>query len=435
MLEKLFDLKGHDTNVKTEVLAGITTFMTMAYILAVNTNIVSATGMPASGVLIATALSAAFATLLMALLANYPFALAPGMGLNAYFTYSIVIKQGWDWRVALGAVFISGIIFLLLTLTKVRETIINSIPMSLKSGISAGIGLFIAFIGLVNAGLVVDNPNTLVSLGEPLDPNVLLAVFGLIITVFFMAKKIPGGILLGILVTTIVAIFSGVTKSPESIVALPDFGAFMQIAGELKPLAALEKGFISVVFVFLFVDFFDTAGTLVGVSQQAGYLDEDGNLPKAGKALLADSIGTIGGSIMGTPTVTTYIESASGVAAGGRTGLVGVVVAICFLLSLFFEPVIKIIPSAATAPALIIVGSMMMSNMKNVDWDEFTDIVPAFIAMIAMPMTYSISNGIALGFVIYPLVKLLSGKGKDVHWIVYVLGVLFMLRFAFLPAV
>ncbi|AZR72000.1 guanine permease [Anoxybacter fermentans] len=432
MLERIFRLEEHNTTFRTELIAGLTTFMTMAYIIFVNPSIVQKTGMPAEGVLIATAVSAALATLLMALLANYPFALAPGMGLNAYFTYGVVLGMGWTWQEALGAVFLSGILFLILTFFKVRETIINAIPMSLKSGISAGIGLFIAFIGLVNAGIVVDNPATLVTLGDPTDPNFLLAVFGLIITVWMMAKKVPGAILWGIIISTIIAVFTGITDSPKGIISLPNFGPWMEILGKLDISGALSKGIFTVVFSFLFVDFFDTAGTLVGVSQQAGFLDKKGNLPKAGRALLADSIGTIGGAFFGTPTVTTYIESASGVAVGGRTGLVGLVVAVCFLLSLFFIPIIGIVPAAATAPALIIVGSMMMRNVLSIDWNELTDLIPAFMSMITMPLTYSIATGIAVGFVVYPIVKLLAGKGREVHWIVYILGILFIFRFAFL---
>lgn len=432
MLERMFQLREHGTTVRTEMIAGFTTFMTMAYIIFVNPSVVAETGMPAAGVLIATAISAAFATLLMAFLANYPFALAPGMGLNAYFTYGVVLGMGWTWQEALGAVFLSGVIFLLLTFSKVRESIINSIPMSLKSGIGAGIGLFIAFIGLANAKIVVDNPATLVSMGNPLDPNVLVAVFGIIITVWMLAKRVPGAILFGIIGSTVLSVIIGLSKAPTEFVALPNFGPWFDIVGKLDIQGALSKGFLTVVLSFLFVDFFDTAGTLVGVSKQAGMLDEKGNLPKAGRALLADSIGTMAGAAVGTPTVTTYIESASGVAAGGRTGLTGVVVAVLFLLSLFFIPIIGVVPSAATAPALIIVGAMMMRNIKDMDWDDMTDVIPAFLAMIAMPLTYSIATGISIGFVVYPIVKLLSGRGKDVHWIVYLLGIIFIFRFMFL---
>lgn len=432
MLERMFHLKEHNTTVRTELVAGLTTFMTMAYIIFVNPSTVAQAGMPAEGVLIATAVSAALATLLMAFLSNYPFALAPGMGLNAYFTYGVVIGLGWTWQEALGAVFISGVIFLLLTFSKVRESIINSIPMGLKSGISAGIGLFITFIGLANAGIVVNNDATLVGLGNPTDPNVLLAFFGIIITVVLITKKVPGAILWGIIVSTIVAVVTGITKAPQGFIALPDFTPWMDILGKMDIAGAWEKGILSVVFSFLFVDFFDTAGTLVGVSQQAGFLDKNGNLPKAGRALMADSIGTITGAFFGTPTVTTYVESASGVAVGGRTGLTGVVVAVLFLLSLFFIPVIGIVPAAATAPALIIVGAMMMQSVLHLKWDDFSEVMPAFLAMITMPLTYSISTGIAIGFVAYPIIKILVGRARDVHWIVYVLGVLFIYRFAFL---
>ncbi len=432
MLEKMFNLQKKGTTVRTEVIAGLTTFMTMAYIIFVNPNILKDAGMPVDGVLIATALSAALGTLLMGLLSNYPFALAPGMGLNAYFTYGVVIGLGWTWQEALGAVFLSGVFFLFLTFFKVRESIINSIPMSLKSGISAGIGLFIAFIGLVNAEIVVANPDTLLGLGNVRNPHVLLALFGIIITVWMMVKKVPGAILWGIIGSTLLAIFTGVTSAPTGLISIPKFGSWLSIAGHLDIAGAWSKGILTVVFSFLFVDLFDTAGTLVGVSQQAGMLDKDGKLPNAGRALLADSLGTMGGALCGTPTVTTYIESASGVAAGGRTGLTGVVVAICFLLSLLFTPIIGIVPGSATAPALIIIGSMMMRNVMSINWDDFTEIVPAFMAMIAMPLTYSIANGIAIGFVVYPIVKLLSGKGREVHWIVYVLGALFIYRFAFL---
>lgn len=432
MLERMFQLKEHGTSVRTEIVAGLTTFMTMAYILFVNPSIVKATGMPEAGIMIATVISAAFATLLMAFLANYPFALAPGMGLNAYFTYTVVINMGWTWQEALGAVFLSGIVFLLLTLFKIRETIINAIPMTLKSAISAGIGLFIAFIGLVNAQIVVDNPATLVSLGNPTNPHVGLAIFGIIVTVWLMVKKVPGSMLWGIIATTVVAVIFGVVNAPGKIIATPNFTPWFEIVGKMDIMGAWGKGIMTVVFAFLFVDFFDTAGTLVGVSQQAGFLNEKGELPKAGRALMADSIGTMGGAFFGTPTVTTYIESASGVAAGGRTGLTGVVVAICFLLSLFFIPVIGIVPASATAPALIIVGSLMMRNVLSINWDDFTDAIPAFLALITMPLTYSIATGIAVGFVVYPIVKLLTGKGREVHWIVYLLSVLFLYRFIFL---
>jgi AGZA family xanthine/uracil permease-like MFS transporter len=356
LLNSVFDLEENNTNVKTEVIAGLTTFMTMAYIIAVNPSIVSTIeGIEAQPMIIATALSAAFATLCMAFLSNYPFALAPGMGLNAYFTYTIVLGMGLSWETALGAVFISGFIFLILTLTNVRKMIINAMPMTLKSAVSAGIGMFIAFIGMQNAGLVVNSDATLVTIGKMTDPSALLAIVGLIITGLLMAKEYKGSILIGIIVTTLAGIPLGVTEIPASIIQIPTFSDWAPVFMKADIIGAWNEGILTIVFVFLFVDLFDTTGTLVGVSQQAGLLDENGDLPRADKALLADSVGTMAGSMMGTPTVTTYVESASGVAQGGRTGLTGVVVSICFILSIFFTPLIQIIPAAATAPALIIV--------------------------------------------------------------------------------
>lgn len=432
MLERLFHLKENKTSVKTEVVAGLTTFMTMAYIIFVNPNVVKDAGMNPQGVMIATIISAAFATILMALLANYPFALAPGMGLNAYFTYAVVLGMGWTWQQALGAVFLSGIVFLLLTLTKIRETIINSIPGSLKSAIGAGIGLFIAFIGLVNAGIVIPNKATLVGLGDLTSPTVLMAVFGLMLMAILMSRRVPGAILISILVTTVLGIIFNTAKLPTGIIAWPDFKPWGDVFFKLDIMGALHKGFFTVVFSFLFVDFFDNAGTLVGVSKQAGLLNSKGELPRAGRALLSDSLATISGSFFGTPTVTTYIESASGVAAGGRTGLTGITVAAFFLLSLFFIPVISIVPAGATAPALIIVGALMMRHVTDIAWDDLTEAIPAFLALISMPLTYSIATGVAVGFVAYPVIKLFTGRGKNVHWLVYVLGVIFIIRFAFL---
>jgi AGZA family xanthine/uracil permease-like MFS transporter len=432
LLESLFSLKEHKTNIKTEVLARITTFMTMAYIIFVNPSIVKATGMPFEAVMIATAMSAAFATLCMAFLANYPFALAPGMGLNAYFTYTVVLGMGLSWQEALGAVFISGVVFLLLTLTKIRETIINAMPATLKSAVSAGIGLFIAFIGMQGAGIVVNSDATLVTLGDLTNPSAFLAIVGLIITGLLMAKGVKGSILWGIIITTILAIPLGVAQMPEKIIELPTLATWSPVLFKADISGALGKGILTIVFAFLFVDLFDTAGTLVGVSQQAGFLDEDGNLPKVEKALLADSVGTIAGSMMGTPTVTTYVESASGVAQGGRTGLTGVVVALCFILSIFFTPVIAIVPAAATAPALIIVGALMLKNVVYIQWDNIAESLAAFVTIVAMPFTYSIATGISLGFIIYPIIKFFYGEGEDVHWIVYLLGFLFIVKYIYL---
>ncbi|MFW6022905.1 MAG: NCS2 family permease [Halanaerobiaceae bacterium] len=428
MLENLFKLKENGTNVKTEVIAGFTTFMTMAYIIFVNPSILSDAGMPFEGVFIATIAGIILGTLCMAFFTNYPFALASGMGLNAFFAYSVVIGLGISWQVALGLIFVEGVIFIILSLLPVREMIVNAIPMSLKTGISAGIGLFIAFIGLSNANVIVDEPATLVTLGNIMSGPALIALAGLIITGVLHARRVKGALLWGIVISTILGIFNGVTdlSGMGSIVAMPKMSDWSTVLFQLDIMGALQWGTIGLLLSFLFVDMFDTAGTLVGVAQQADYLDEEGNLPKASGALLADAIGTAGGALFGTSTVTTYVESASGVAEGGRTGLTGVVVSILFFLALFFRPLIGVVPSAATAPALIIVGVMMMSNVSKIEWDDFTESLPAFITLAAMPLTYSIANGIALGFISYPLIKIATGKGKDVNWLVYLLGALFL---------
>lgn len=431
MFENLFKLSENKTTVRKEVVAGITTFMTMAYIIFVNPSIVSATGMPVNAVLMATCFSAALATLFMALLANYPFALAPGMGLNAYFTYTVVLGMGVSWQTALGAVFISGVVFLLLTLSKVREAIIDAIPMTLKLAISAGIGLFIAFIGLQNAGIIVANQATLVGLGDLTAPGPFLAVLGIVITGVLLARGVNGAILIGIILTSIIGMFTGVTQMPNGIIALPKFSEWAPVFGALDIKGALSLGLFNIVFAFLFVDLFDTVGTLVGVSERGGFLKE-GKLPRVNKALLADSLGTMAGSIFGTPTVTTYVESASGVAAGGRTGLTALTVSALFLVALFFSPIIGIVPAAATAPALIIVGSMMITSIVKINWDDFSDAIPAFLAIITMPLSYSIATGISVGFALYPFIKVLAGKGKEVNWLVWVLSLLFVAKFIWL---
>ena len=430
-LENLFKLEENNTDVKTEVIAGITTFMTMAYIIFVNPNILSEAGMPFNGVFIATILGAMVGTLAMAALTNYPFVLASGMGLNAFFTYSVVIGMEVSWQAALGIIFLEGIIFIILSVTPVREMIVNSIPMALKTGISTGIGLFIAFIGLQNAKIVVSDQATLVSMGNVLTGPGLVALFGLLVMGVLHAKEVKGSLLWGILAATAFGWINGVTPAMNGIVAMPQMSDWSQVLFKLDIGSALSFSMMGVLLSFLFVDMFDTAGTLVGVSQQAGYLDENGDLPKASKALLADAVGTTAGALFGTTTVTTYVESASGVAEGGRTGLTGVVASILFFLALFFKPLISIVPGAATAPALIVVGTMMMTNITKLDWDDFTEILPAFVAMIAMPLTYSISNGIAFGFIVYPIVKLFTGRGKEVHWLVYVLSVVFVFYFIF----
>ncbi|MBN2395009.1 MAG: NCS2 family permease [Candidatus Atribacteria bacterium] len=433
-LEKKFQLSKNGTDVKTEVIAGFTTFMTMAYIIFVNPSILSDAGMPWNGVFIATIMGIILGTVCMALLTNYPFALASGMGLNAFFAYSVVIGMGVSWQIALGIVFLEGILFIILSVTPVREMVINCIPMGLKASISAGIGLFIAFIGLQNAGLVVKDDATLVAIGNVWSGTGIVAIAGLIIMGVLHTLKVKGAILWGILGATIIGYLPGLNVTPpfQGLLAMPQFSDWSEVLFKMDVAGALDLSLILVIFSFLFVDIFDTAGTLVGVSTQAGYLDKDGNLPKASKALLADAIGTAGGAVFGTSTVTTYIESASGVSEGGRTGLTGIVVSILFLLSLFLRPLVGIVPGAATAPALIVVGTMMISNILSIKWDDFSEALPAFICLIAIPMTYSIANGIALGFITYPLIKVLSGKGKEVHSLVYILGILFVVKFIWL---
>lgn len=431
-LERTFRLGEHGTDVKTEVVAGVTTFMTMAYIIFVNPSILSAAGMDKGAVFIATIFGAILGTLAMAFLANYPFALASGMGLNAFFAFSIVLGRGVSWQAALGLVFVEGIIFIILSVTPVREMIVNSIPMGLKAAIGAGIGLFIAFIGLQSAGIVVKSDATLVTMGNIFSGPALVAILGLAITGWLYAKRVKGALLWGILITTVIGTFNGVTSNFQGIIDIPSFEDWAPVFFKLDITAAFDLSLIGALFAFLFVDMFDTAGTLVGVSTQAGFLDEEGNLPKASKALLADAIGTAGGALFGTSTVTTYIESSAGVAEGGRTGLTSVVVAVLFFLALFFKPLVGLIPAAATAPVLIIVGTLMLQNITKIDWKDYTEVLPAFMTMLAMPLTYSIANGIALGFIFYPFIKLVSGRGKDVHWLVYTLGIVFILKFVFL---
>ncbi|TCS93318.1 NCS2 family permease [Hazenella coriacea] len=443
MLSNYFGFKEHGTNFKTEMLAGVTTFFTMAYILLVNPSIMGETGMDLGAVFVATAISAAFGSLLMGVIANYPIALAPGMGLNAYFTYTVVLGMNVPWQTALGAVFVSSVIFLILTVTKVREMIINSIPAGLKYAVSAGIGLFIAFIGFKNAQIIIPNEATYVSLNPELvtKPEILLTLFGLIVTALLMVRKVRGAIFLGMLSTAVVGIavpkllgLQEIVKVPSQIFSLPPSIAptFMQ----LDIMGAVDLGLITIVFAFLFVDLFDNAGTLVGVTSQAGLL-KDNKLPRAGRALFADSVASMSGSLLGTSTVTSYIESSAGVASGGRTGMTSVATALCFVAALFFFPVVETFASVAaiTSPALIIVGVLMASSLKKIEWDSFSEAVPAFLTIIMMPLTFSIATGIAIGFVFYPLTKLVNGDGKKVHPIVYVLGIIFILRFIFLGSI
>ncbi|MDQ3604821.1 MAG: NCS2 family permease [Gemmatimonadota bacterium] len=428
-LERQFRLRESGTTVRTEVEAGVTTFLTMAYILVVNPLILSEAGVPIEGALFATAVAAALGSILMGVLANYPFALAPGMGLNAYFTYSVVLGMGVPWQTALGAVFISGVVFLLLTLGRIRELVVRAIPLTLKLATGAGIGLFIAFIGLRNAGVVVASPATAVALGEVTSLPVLLALGGVVLTAALLARGWKSAIILGIAFTAAGAYLTGVAAPPTRLVAIPD-PAPTFLALDVR--AALGLGILQVVFVFLFVDLFDTVGTLVGLGQQAGYLTPEGDLPRAQRALLADSIATSAGAVLGTSTVTSYIESAAGVAEGGRTGLTAVTVGVLFLLAVFLSPLAAAIPAVATAPALIIVESLMLHSALGVRWEDATEAVPAFLTLVGMPLTFSIADGLALGFISYPLIKLLAGQGREVSPLVYLLALLFVLRYAYL---
>ena len=430
-MEKFFMLKENNTNVKTEILAGITTFMTMAYILAVNPGMLSATGMDAGGVFTATTVSAIVATLIMALYAKYPFALASGMGLNAFFAFTIVLgPMGKSWQFALTAVLIEGLIFILLSVLKAREAIFDSIPLNLKHAVSVGIGLFIAFIGLSGAGIVRTGEGTIVALGELTSGPAAVAIIGIIITGYLLSRKVSGAILIGIIATTVIGIPMGVTVIPEgfSIVSLPPSVADVafKFVG-FEEIFSLEM--LVVVFTFLFVDIFDTVGTLAGVSSKAGMLDENGRLPRVGKALMADAVGTIVGACLGTSTVTTYVESAAGVAEGGRTGLTSLATAGMFAIALFFAPLFTMIPAAATAPALVIVGLFMMTPITKINFIDFTEAIPAFLTIVMMPFAYSIADGIVFGMVSYVILKLLTGRTKEVSKVMWVLALLFVLKF------
>ncbi|GDY24372.1 MULTISPECIES: NCS2 family permease [unclassified Agarivorans] len=428
MLEKLFKLKAHGTDVRTEVIAGLTTFLTMAYIIFVNPSMLAATGMDQGAVFVATCLAAAVGCFIMGLYANYPIAQAPGMGLNAFFTYGVVLGMGHSWQVALGAVFLSGVIFICLSLFKVREWIINSIPQTLRVGIAAGIGLFLGFIALKNAGIVVDNPATLVSLGHENPHQMILAALGFFLIIGLEYRKVKGGVLISILAITVLSIVLGYTQY-GGIVSMPPNPAptFMQ----LDIMGALDVTMISVIFAFLFVDLFDTAGTLTAVAQRGKLLDENGNLPNLRKALLADSSATIAGSMLGTSSTTSYVESGAGVEVGGRTGLTAVVVGVLFILALLFSPLAGMIPAYATAGALFYVCTLMLSGLINVDWTDLTEAAPAAIVAILMPLSFSIADGIAIGFISYAAIKLLAGRHKEVPLSVWVLAVVFVLKFAF----
>ena len=429
MLENLFKLSENSTNVRTELIAGVTTFLTMAYIAFVNPAILADAGMDRDAVFVATCLAAAIGSAIMGLWANYPIALAPGMGLNAFFAYTVVLTLGHSWQTALGAVFIAGVLFLILSVLKVREWIINAIPHGLKLSIAAGIGMFLGIIGLKNAGIVVDHPATLVTLGDLTQATVLVAIVGFLAMAALDARRVPGAITIAILLATLVAIATGLSEA-TGVFSMPP--SLMPTLFAMDLAGALDGALISVIFAFLFVDLFDTAGTLIGVAHQGGMLDEQGKLPRLGKALVSDSVATVAGAAMGTSTTTSYIESVAGVKAGGRTGLTAVVVAVLFLLCLFFSPLAGTIPAYATAPALVFVACLMMRGIAEVDWDDVTEYVPAVITAISMPLTFSISTGIGFGFVAYAGIKILTGRWKEAGPAVIVLAVLFILKFAFL---
>lgn len=426
MLERLFKLSEHGTNVRTEIIAGVTTFLTMAYIIFVNPAILADAGMDRGAVFVATCLAAAIGCFIMGLLANYPIAQAPGMGLNAFFTYAVVLGMGYTWQVALAAVFVSGVLFILLSIFKIREWIINSIPLSLRTGISAGIGLFLAFIALKNAGIVVDNPATFVSLGDITSLAPALAAFGFFLTIALVHRGVKGAVMIAILAVTALGLvfgdvqWAGVMSAPPSIAP-----TFMQLDFS----AVFEVGMISVVFAFLFVDLFDTAGTLVGVATKANLIEKDGKLPRLNKALLADSTATSVGALLGTSNTTSYIESVSGVAAGGRTGLTAVVVGVLFLLALFFSPLAGMIPAYATAGALFYVAILMLSGLVSIDWRDLTEAAPVVVTCLLMPLTFSIAEGISLGFIAYAAIKLFSGKGRDVSLSVWIMSAIFIIKY------
>lgn len=429
MLDSYFGLTEHGTTARREILAGITTFLTMAYITVVNPAILSDAGMDFGAVFVATCLAAALGTAVMGLYANYPIALAPGMGLNAYFTYAVVLGMGYAWQVALGAVFISGILFIILSLLPLREWIINAIPPGLKMAISAGIGLFLGIISLKNAGIVVANPATFVGLGDPLAASVLLATFGFVVIVALDSHRVPGSVVLGILATTAVGLLLGVSEWRGLVSMPPDP---MPTLLQLDIAGALQVGLVAIVFTFLFVDLFDTAGTLIGLAHRAKLLDADGRLPRLRKALLADSTATAAGALLGTSTTTSYIESAAGINAGGRTGLTAVTVAVLFLLVLFLSPLAQTVPAYATAPALLYVACLMTRGLAEIDWEDVTESAPAVVTALAMPLTFSIANGIGIGFITYAAVKILSGRITACPPAVYVIALLFAVKFALL---
>lgn len=430
MLKKLLGFDASTMNIKTEVLAGITTFLTMTYVLAVNPEILSAAGMDKGAVFTATALSSAIATLLIAFMAKLPFAQAPAMGLNAFFAYTLVIGMGYSWETALAAVFVEGVIFIILTFFNVREMIVNSIPLVLRYAISAGIGMFIAFIGLKNAGIIDANPATFVTLGK-FTPAAVLAMVGIVISGVLMVRKVKGALFYGIIICTVAGIPLGITTIPEdfSIVSMPKSLSPTFLKFDFASLLNLDM--LIIIFALVFMDIFNTVGTLIGAAVKANMIDKDGNVPNIKQAMMADAIGTTVGAVLGTSTVTTYVESAAGIAEGGRSGVTAFVVGILFIVSLFFAPVFILVPAAATTGALVIVGVFMMESMRHIKLDDISEALPAFITIIMMVLTYSIAEGIILGMLCYVFVKLFSGKQKDVTITMYVLAVIFILKYMF----
>jgi adenine/guanine/hypoxanthine permease len=430
LIERFFRLKENQATVRAEFLGGLTTFITMAYIVVVNPQILSKAGLPIDGVVFATCISAAAATLIMGLYANYPIALAPGMSLNAYFTYVVCLGMHVPWRTALGVIFFSGVVFLLLTVSRVREQIVNGIPNCLKHSTAGGIGMFIAFVGLRNANLIVANPATFVSLGTFSNHEAQMACLGLAIMLVLMTRKITGAILIGVLVTTLIGILRGLSSWPAAIFSWPHpSSTWLQL--DLR--GALHLGLFEIIFVFLFVDLFDNVGTLVGVCEQGGFV-KDGKIPRVGRALVSDAVGTIFGALTGTSTVTSYIESAAGVAAGAKTGLSNVVVAALFLASAFFAPLAAAIPGYATAPALILVGALMTESIGRVEWSDFTEAIPAFVTLLVTPLAFSIATGLSLGLISYTLVKAAAGKFREVSPVLWILTLLFIFRYVYLAA-
>lgn len=433
VVDRIFKLSERNTNVRTEILAGLTTFIAMAYIIFVNPNILSEAGIPKDAAIAATIWATFISTCLMAFLANYPIAVAPGMGLNAFFTYTVVKSFGLHWTVALGAVFFSGVIFFILTVTKVRNWIIDAVPASLRSAIPVGIGLFIAFIGMKNAGIVVKSDATLVALGDLASPQVLLAVFGLILSAVLLSRGVKGSLIIGILATTVVGMIVGACPAPKGIadvvsLRLPSLAATF---GKMDIKGAWQFGIFNIIFAFTMVELFDNMGTLMGLLRKAGMLKEDGQHPELGRAFISDSVGTMVSAVCGTSTVTSYIESAAGIAEGGRTGLTALTVALLFVISLFLAPLVGLVPGFATAPALMLVGALMMSEIVHVRFDDFTEVFPVFMTVIGMPLTYSIATGLGLGFISYTLVKLFTGRAKEIHWMMYIIAICFAINYIF----